>query len=470
MPERLKIRSRGLKPVGDLHEIMEEGWGSVIPIDAKHHNQAGLKTGKGTHVPWLYDRQYGWTPGEESTYPRPDLQLPLYFLDNFPLKTRGLKEGKENLIRIDCRRFPSQARVFMVFPASIFPNSLLSTLAEGDVLPGRKMAVVSSIDDFNTIFNKAYNFAVDQDTVVTELISGCRAILTGLELSASDVNLEVFYGVLREHAKPKTHYEINFDQFIDGRPVGNFDHIFQAYHNYDVPIIGDRRNLLAYRRTDPEVSNIPPGALAFFDTWQVAVARGFDFVPQAYGKHYRLGLISSWLTSRILKFFNDPELTVDRIVQEIEDNCYVDMEGQAEEEPTQKIGITRPTAEEILRVRSELPEGIFGALAQIDEVHGIGPDTLSDIITSFLLRDRPEIEGDWEVDDEVARLLGAKIERQTQAEKVESTESTETIESTQSTEASPTEIQDPYILRVLLNFIAAILKRLIKLFDKIFGG
>jgi hypothetical protein len=170
-------------------------------------------------------------------------------------------------------------------------------------------------------------------------------------------------------------------QLTDHRLIGRFDHIFQAYHQYDVAVIGDHRTRIAYRRSSKEVSEIPPMALAFFDNWQAAAAGGFDPHPRSFGRHYTAASISNALEAEVLAFVN--RASAKQLVAAVADNPYVDAGGRLEVDPTPKRGIDKATAERIVAARKKLKR--FTSLDQIDAVRGVGPDTLSDIISSVLL-------------------------------------------------------------------------------------
>mgnify|MGYP001141090789 CR=1 FL=1 len=85
------------------------------------------------------------------------------------------------------------------------------------------------------------------------------------------------------------------------------------------------------------------------------------------------------------------------------DNAFVDAKGAAEKVAKKKLGIRRNTAVRVIREREKQPGGRYTTLEQIDAIWGMGPDTMSDLITSFFagLRDDER----WYPDENVTNLL-----------------------------------------------------------------
>ncbi len=396
-----------LRPSRDLGELRALKGRRPPPLDATPHNAADTSRRAKVLVPWLYDVDYGWTPRREGAEPRPLLNLPSYFGGDFPLSTCGLKNGKHYFIAIDLRPFPEQARVFVEVP-----QKMLGGLAP---VPGPRkggfgsnVAVVKRIDDFNRLCGQRRRAPVARGTVVLELARGKRAILNNLSLSQEPQTIHVYYAVLREDVRPKTYYTMQLAQFIDHRLVGTFHHVLNAHHNYDVPVIGDRRTKTAYRRSSREVSAIPPLALAFFASWKEAQAAGYDFSPRSFGKHYRADDVTVALADEVLAFFNKAGTTAEKIVATVVDNPHVNAFGGEEPAPVAKRGIDLKTAQRIISSRQKLPKKRFARLQEIDAVPGVGADTMSDVLTSILgLRKPAPIKGRgrWEPDPGVVALL-----------------------------------------------------------------
>ena len=88
-------------------------------------------------------------------------------------------------------------------------------------------------------------------------------------------------------------------------------------------------------------------------------------------------VIDSALIERILAFFNKVN-TPGEIVQRIKDDPGFLRSGPV------TYGIRWNLARNILIYRNRLPDRRFDSLAQLDGIAGIGPDTLHDILFSFL--------------------------------------------------------------------------------------
>ncbi len=335
--------------------------------------------------------------------------MPPYYVERFRFRTASLPQAERTYVMIDLRPFVWESRVFALVPKEIIRPERLAEIQQGtaDSLDGVFATVPAKPDDYNAIFGESLTSSIGADTVLVELTPRKRAILDLLQLAPEAVSIEIHYAVLRESVWPKTQYMIHFAQFVDGFPVGEFEHLFQAYHPFDIPIIGDRRNKVAYRRSSWEVSEIPPLALEFFDTWVTAAAYGYNPAPRSYGKHFKLSDVSRPVVEGILEFFNDKKLTADAIVQIVQDNPLVDATGKVEKKPTKKKGIRRSLAQKIIDVRKELPDGRFRRLQQIDAIKGVGPDTMSDIITTFFGVGGRNEQDDarWYPSEEIVALL-----------------------------------------------------------------
>jgi hypothetical protein len=398
----------GVKPAPDLGELIHRRVVAPAHGDATVHNAPDASRRVEKLVPWLYDYDYGWTPQREAAEPRPPLQMPPYLRSSFPLRTSTLAGAHHNAIRVNLKPFPSQARVFMVVPTGILPAKLGKRVVAGktrEVGPG--VEVVRRVAEFNSIFDKRLKAAATSSKVVLELASGRMALLNDLRLKTTHVVLEIYYAIARQFVKPKTYYTLQAVQLTDHRLIGRFDHVFQAYHQYDVAVIGDRRTGLAYRRSSKEVADIPPLALAFFDSWQAAAAAGFDPHPRSYRRHYSAASISNALEAEVLAFVNQRGLSAKRLAEVVQDNPYVDAEGRPEREPTSKRGLDKRTAERILTARKKLER--FSSLDQIDSVRGVGSDTLTDIVSSVLLSRRTRVKRGkgrrWRPQEAVHELL-----------------------------------------------------------------
>jgi len=411
MPELTTTRLGNIDaamPARDVGELAMLGAPIAPAADATFHDAPDASRRARVFIPWAYDFDYGWSPKRARADQRPALQLPPYFKGAFPLRTSGMAQAQHYAITIDLRPFPQRARVFLVMPTRVLPAHVVKRLSAGgrNRSVGRYAALLADKDlpQLNALFATRFTKAFSTSRCVIELAGGKPVVLTDLRLPVEQQRIDVHFAVLREQVSPKTYHTIRFEQLIDHRLMGNFDHIFQAYHNYDVPVIGDRRTMLAYRRSSMEVAKIPPMALAFFDSWQHAVALGYDFAPRSYGRHFAPHMVSDGLTQKILTFFNGKALTPKKIVERIVDNPYVDASGRAEATERLKHGIDSKTAERIIATRKRL--GKLTSLAQIDAVKGVGPDTLSDIITSFLV---PRVEDLEARADEQAERLARRI-------------------------------------------------------------
>lgn len=358
-------------------------------------------------LPWTYHLDYGWTPERERLEPRPPLNLPPYYNERFAFRTGGLKAATSTAISIDLRVFPRKSRVFVRVPASILRPAQHAALLAGQTRQpdGAWATVPATSDDYNRLFGLQEKTMVTKDHVIVELTPRRSALLDQLHFDGkASVEVEVRYAVSRAGIRPKSCYVIGFAQRVDGFRVAEFEHVFQAYHPYDIPIVGDYRTMLAYRRSSREVSAIPPLALAFFDSWEFAKGCGFDPAPRSFAKHFTPADVSGALQARILEFVNAPATGADILRQRVVDNAYVDGKGAAMPEPKQKIGLASPTAANIIAARDALPGKKFTRLEEIDAVKGVGPDTLSDLITSFLMARGDETR--WYPDEDLASLLG----------------------------------------------------------------
>lgn len=83
--------------------------------------------------------------------------------------------------------------------------------------------------------------------------------------------------------------------------------------------------------------------------------------------------IPLWIQNRIVGFFNWAR-NVDMI-----------LDGTIQDDPSDGPGTTmgRTLAARILRVRNQLPRRRFNSLAEIDQISGVGPGTIKDLVYSF---------------------------------------------------------------------------------------
>lgn len=233
------------------------------------------------YTPWLYDRIAGWTEAAEREHPRPPLADPAFALGRLMLRTRGLRGRQRNLVKVDRRHFPESARVFLRLPLGVLSKAQRVQLRR--LAPNQSLWKGTRLADpkiFGRIFSEGQP-PLDR-WVPIEIVSG-RALLDGLELTERGVWIDVAYGVLTKGLRPKTGYVLVLEQEIDGRPVGNFDFHLRAYHPFDVPLVGDRRSQVAYRRSNPVVRDIPARALVFFDSKSSARASGYRLDPREFG-------------------------------------------------------------------------------------------------------------------------------------------------------------------------------------------
>ena len=98
---------------------------------------------------------------------------------------------------------------------------------------------------------------------------------------------------------------------------------------------------------------------------------------QENGVHAALCRLS---TSPVIDFFNQVT-EPDQIVARIRDDPEFGIESP------RAYGVRPTLARRILEVRDTLPGGRFESIGQIDDIYGVGPDTLHDILESF--RERP---------------------------------------------------------------------------------
>lgn len=85
--------------------------------------------------------------------------------------------------------------------------------------------------------------------------------------------------------------------------------------------------------------------------------------------------IHTSVINKVLKFFNEAK-NVEEIVDVIRDDPSFGKSNGA-------YGIRKSVANNILKARSELPENKFKEIKQIDQVYGVGPDTINDIFYHF---------------------------------------------------------------------------------------
>ncbi|MDX9999999.1 MAG: hypothetical protein RBU30_01755 [Polyangia bacterium] len=390
----------------DLRELLKKKahGGILMPPGAKPFNKAGRPAGL-VRLPWTYDLDWGWTPEREKADPRPPLNLPPYYNERFTFRTGGLKTQTQNAILIDLRSFPRGARVFVRLPVSLLRSEVHRALRRGraHAPDGAWATVPVTPDDYNQLFGEQEPASLGSTHVLVELAPRRRAVVDQLQLGPTPVDIEVRYAVSRTLVRPKSMHVIHFGQLMDGFLVGEFEHVFQAYHPYDVPMVGDWRTHLVYRRSSWEVSTIPPLALAFFDSWEHAAASGFDPAPRSFARHFRPEHVSAAQRQRILDFVNAPSTDAEMLHKRVRDNPHVGTKGLPDPHEKEKVGLTKPTARRILAARDRLPGRRFACLEQIDAVAGVGPDTMSDMITSFLIA--RDDHGKWYPNPKVVSLL-----------------------------------------------------------------
>ncbi len=83
--------------------------------------------------------------------------------------------------------------------------------------------------------------------------------------------------------------------------------------------------------------------------------------------------VPTWVANRILAFFNSA-----RSVEDI-------VNGNIKDDPSDGPGrvMGRSLAAKILRTKSQLPRRRFTEFSQLDDIHGVGPGTIQDLVYSF---------------------------------------------------------------------------------------
>lgn len=399
-------------PSRAVAEVLNSDLRLHVPADASRQTAIDTKRRAQVFLPWLYDADYGWTPGRERLEPRPALQLAPYYQGSFPLRTSTLPGQHRNTITIDLRGFPRAAKVYLMVPTKLLdPELRRRSRASRRARIGHHVALAKHIGVFNLISGQHLRGALGRTTTVLELTSGVRCVWPMVKLDTTQEVVVMYYAMARDAVQPKTYYNTLFSQYIDNKLMGKFEHAVQAYHQYDAPIIADRRTMLAYRRSSKEVSTIPPLAIGYFDDWLQARAAGFDAAPRSFGRHYGLQMITATTLKLILRFFNKKTLKATAIVRKIKDNPYVDAFGRRQAIAEQKRGIDLKTAERLLQTRNKLPKRRFSNAVEIDEVKGVGPDTFSDIVTTFIDAEARRPQGGlrrWLPDSRLTRVLNRR--------------------------------------------------------------
>lgn len=206
-------------------------------------------------------------------------------------------------------------------------------------------------------------------------------IIKNLEIPPGNGYQSTIEVKLSENARNDKVYPLRISQKIGGKIIGSVTLLIHSLDIKQVQYIAVKSRHLIHKSSCPAVKNLNPENIVPYNSIEDARIDGFDWALDCLNKSFTSKDVSFRLTQKVLRFINKVEDS-NTLCKKVEDTLGIGYYKGKYGKPQKKgIGLTRTTANRIIKRRKEL--GRFTHLQQIDEIPYVGKDTFIDIVNSF---------------------------------------------------------------------------------------
>ncbi|MFH0974709.1 MAG: hypothetical protein V1874_02880 [Spirochaetota bacterium] len=206
-------------------------------------------------------------------------------------------------------------------------------------------------------------------------------VMKNLELPDDKIHRCDLKLLLPANARHKKEYNLRVSQRVGKEILGSVNYVIRGIEFDKAKYIGLLSNHLVHKRDCTSLAKMPKDNMVPFESLADARKKGFDPALDCLNSPFKLRDVSGRLQYKILQYLNSVKSEKDlqkRIVDTLGIGYFRDRYGITDR---MGMGLTESTAREIIRQRNRL--GKFTRLEQVDNIVGVGRDTLIDIVNSF---------------------------------------------------------------------------------------